>query len=196
MDHTHPGRVGEATVLTIPPNNAFTRTYGLGMGIAPNKFGPASPTTLARLLEDISPRVPPPDFDEEGLELVTDKLGVPAFGEEPHSELSPLDGSDDSDETPSPSDNLAEEVPGLADIATVKATPHTEITYVEGSVPASTSSADNINDRPETAVDEDEEALRQSIQGLYTLWRLSRTRRGLPIDKEVFMNTVGDAIKS
>ena len=52
---------------------------------------------------------------------------------------------------------------------------------------------DNVDDQG-TDVDEDEVALRQSIQGLYNLWRLNRVRKGLAADKQAFLGTVGDAI--
>lgn len=89
-------------------------------------------------------------------------------------EMSSLDSSDTSDIGSASTDAL-----GL-------------ITNAEGSPRGISEFVNNIE-----VADEDEEALRQSIKGLYTLWRLSRSRKGVSSgqdDRAVFMRVIEDTL--
>lgn len=132
------------------------------------RWDPASPHALARLLADISPRLSP----AQSPALVTD------FDDD--LELSPpLDSSDDSD-TPSPPDVSAL----IGDV------PQREMTlsYAMGEESPRESGP---------PVDDGSEPLKQSLRGLYTLWKMSRSQKGGSTDaqdKESFMRVVEEAI--
>ena len=104
-----------------------------------------------------------------------------------------MDGSDDSGETLSPLDNASASALEFVGHSVVSESPLSGAAVLVKTDAEITDAGVDIDDQS-TEADEDEEALRQSIQGLYALWRLNRVRKGLAVDKEVFVRIVGDAI--
>lgn len=134
------------------------------------RWDPASPHALAALLADISARQSP----LQSSTLVTDF--------EDGLELSPpLDSSDDSD-TPSP--------PDVSELVSGRPLPTQSILL----------SASKKQPAPQEQASGDangSEPLKQSLRGIFTLWKLSRPQMGIASDaqdKEAFMRLVGEAI--
>lgn len=131
------------------------------------RWDPASPQALARLLAEISPRHSPAHSPALATEF------------EDNLELSPpLDGSDDSD-TPSPPDVL-----GLI----------TEPFKLQMTVPSVVVTADDAD--ATTPVDDEDEPLKQSLMGIYNLWKSGRSRKNITVteDKEAFMRIVEEVV--
>ncbi|KAF7791837.1 hypothetical protein EIP86_002861 [Pleurotus ostreatoroseus] len=200
-----------------------------------DKQAPASPTTLARLLSDVSPRRSPapcfdaedmPEFLSEGTDAFQDfsgygdypvrgafsgevvgqeagpefgamglglrGIGVGLGGGEDRELSPPCEGSDDSDETPSPPNEDDRARNGV------------------GALGLTQDLADSLRqDEPMSLLGTQTEqgerfsaedgalaqgALRESVKGLYSLWRsTARTSAGVS-EKEAFMRVVADAI--
>ena len=157
-----------------------------------NKFGAASPSLLARLLEDISPRRCAPDYDDEddgGL----DSLRLRDLGMDNAMELSPLE--EDSGETFSSPENVNADALGIDQDDAI---PEPSFFALDrpGELPTARAATADANDDGCNAgvADDDEVALQQSVKGLFALWRLNRVRKGLPAEKLDFMNVVRCAV--
>lgn len=168
-----PGVPGEA--LHIP--NALNDLPPRWLHHHNPRWGPACPKALAQLLADISPRQSPPQF----------AAIVPDF--EDDLELSPplAGSSDDSDTISSPDDDILGAIPAAADedrFGTVASDVPTEQPPVaQDSLPVSTI----------------EEPLRQSLKGLYALWKSSRSQEGAISEddqRESFLRIVGEVVSS
>jgi len=138
---------------------------------ASSKYDPASPEDLARLLAEISPRRSP-------LQLASDLEIEP--------ELSPpTETSDDSSDNTSPPESLLGLTAGL---------PEPTPLFLNTQEPAIIQ--DNSS-QAITAVEDDDEPLRQSIKGLYALWKANKGSKGLSSEKEdrdAFLRIVQDVV--
>lgn len=162
-----PVRVGDedASQVALPiPHSSLSQ--------APSRapWDPASPQTLARLLADISPRHSPAvvsqtDDDE------SDALS-PAFESSASEEL----------ETPSPVNGLGLTEGGHS-LVSPTANGHVEIGLAEEG-----------DDGNNTEPDEAGSALRDSIRGLYVLWKATKQKGFRESDRDVFMRIVEEAV--
>lgn len=200
-----------AELLTIPPSFARARArpglgMGMGLSMATNKWEPASPSALARLLADISPRRSPVSFSDElsinehhAVDFDGGEFGVGRYtgfeGEGPglglgmglglglEEALSPpsLETSDGSDETPSPPPGEMDRdvlglMRGFAEAPSARAASDLETDREREDGSVKPSQISSSKEDEEQ--DEGAEALRQSAKGLYALWRAGRVRAG------------------
>ncbi|KAI0348034.1 hypothetical protein BDW22DRAFT_1350173 [Trametopsis cervina] len=136
------------------------------------RWDPASPQALARLLADISPRMSPPQNAAVVADFEDD------FGLSP-----PLEGSSDDSDTLSPPDVL-----GLNPTSALE-------DQKEALAPNALGLEEGIESA--TPVFEEEEPLRQSLKGLFALWKMSRSQKGITseeADRTSFMRIVGEVV--
>lgn len=141
------------------------------------RWGPACPKALAQLLADISPRQSPPQF----------AAIIPDF--EDDLELSPplAGSSDDSDTISSPDDDILGTIPARTD-EDRSGTTASDVPTEQPPAAEATS--------PVSAI---EEPLRQSLQGLFALWKSSRSQEGAISEEETrqsFLRIVGEVVSS
>ncbi|TCD71504.1 hypothetical protein EIP91_008885 [Steccherinum ochraceum] len=143
----------------------------LSQATARSPWDPASPQTLARLLADISPRHSPAivsQTDEEEQEALS-----PPFDSS---------GSEEQLETPPLTNGL-----GLTEDGETIVSPATNsVVEVEGSL-------DGENDEG-VDFDEAEWALRDSIRGLYALWKAGRRKDSRENERDAFLRIVDEAV--
>lgn len=133
------------------------------------RWDPASPQALARLLAKISPRHSP----AQSPRLLTD------FEDELESSP-PMEGSSDDSDTPS--------LPG-SDVLGLISGPAGEV--AADTVPEETRGDDEDG---AIGVSGDEESLKQSLRGLYDLWKRSRSHSTDEKDRQSFMRIVEEIV--
>ena len=192
--HPLPVPLDESEVLAIPPATGGAH-FGYNLTVpGANKFGPASPSLLTRLLEDLPPRPLAHDYDNE-YPYEVERLRLQDFGDDNGMELSPLD--EDSGETFSSPENVNADALGIdqdVDIPepSLFALDRPDVASTQGVTAESAKVDANASDAG--VADDDELALQQSVQGLFALWRMTRVRKGLSADKADFMSVVGQAV--
>ncbi|THH34086.1 hypothetical protein EUX98_g71 [Antrodiella citrinella] len=159
----------DATQEALPiPHSSLSQAINGNISRSP--WDPASPQTLARLLADISPRHSPAvvsqtDDDDDDEERVS-----PVFDSSSTDEL----------QTPSPSIGL-----GLTEDGHALVSPTADGNVV----------VEEEDEGSSAEFDETEYALRDSIRGLYSLWKVSR-RKGTTheTDRDAFMRVVHEVV--
>lgn len=156
--------------LPGPAHNGASDTPGVTLSIAPPpqwlhynpRWGPASPKALARLLAEISPRQSPPQVAAIVADFEDDLELSPPFA-----------GSSDDSDTLSPPDS---------DVLGLLSGPAAEVEIQNEAVaPAEPTTAL----RAEEPAHDDEEPLKQSLKGLFALWKSSRSQKGVSSEEDL-----------